>query len=114
MRGNCTPHSPSFGGLHLAKSTMPALLLTIHPRALFAGIMAAAGIGGGRDEAMAEKCFVFAADEANSASAAVLYRLAQLHLTAFEAEEPVDVSAPLPSFLGSSSRSWLSFSFPAL
>jgi len=61
--------------------------------------MAAAGIGGGRDEAMAEKCFLFAADEANAASAVVLYRLAQLHLTALEAEEPVDVSAPL---------SWLS------
>ena len=56
------------------------------------GTMAAAGIGGPRDAAMAEDCLLSAAaDDANATCAAVLYRLAQLHLTPLAADEPADV-----------------------
>jgi hypothetical protein len=60
--------------------------------ALAYGSMAAAGIGGEKDESKAEKYLLMAADMGN-ASAAVYYQLAQLHLAALSPVKPLDVDS---------------------
>jgi len=54
--------------------------------------MAAAGIGGVKDEAKAEKYLIMAIDKGSAAPAAVYYHLAQLHLSAHAPVEPLNVS----------------------